>query len=161
MRYESGNTRILEYNPTSECVRLKTTPDSLQGKTIIYTSEGPKIADQKPSIPLKSQAPPEPPRRRGGPGRGRKRGGRGGRGGAVGGPKDRSPPGSTAGRGGNRSGSMRTRATATTRCTRKSAATVQDESERDSGSESPLTDIEESIEVGDSQEGDSSLTSLS
>ena len=157
MRYEPGNIRILEYNPSSECVRLKTTPESLQGKMIVYTNEGPKIADEKPSIPLKSQAPPDPPRRRGRPGRARKRGGRGGRGGVVSGASGRSPPGPTAGRRGNRSASTRTRATATTRPPRKSAATVQD----DSGSESPLTDIEESIEVGDSQEGDSSQTSLS
>lgn len=161
MRYEAGNSRILEYNPTSECVRLKSTPESLQGKTITYTSEGPKIADEKPNVQPPSQAPAEPPRRRGGPGRPRKRGGRAGRGGAIGGANVRSPAGSTAGRGTSLNGGIKTQVTATTRPSRKSEATVKDESERDSGSESPLTDIEESIEAGDSQDGDSSLTGLS
>ena len=171
MRYEPGNIRILEYNPTSECVRLKTTPASLRGKIITYTSEGPKIGlklkiEIPPAQPqAQPQAPPAPPKRRGGPGRPKGRGGRGGRGGAVGGAVGgasiRSPAGSTARRGDVSKGSMRTRATTTARAPRKSEAIVKEESEGDSGSESPLTDIEASMEVGDSQEGDSTSTSLS
>ena len=165
MRYEPGNIRILEYNPTSECVRLKTTPASLRGKTITYNNEGPKIGIKLnneifPAQP-KSQASPAPPKRRGGPGRPKGRGGRGGRGGAVGGASIGSPAGSTARRGGISKGSTRTRATTTTRASRKSETIVKEESEGDSGSESPLTDIEASMEVGDSQEGDSTSTSLS
>lgn len=45
--YEVGNERILEYNTASHNVRLKSTPQALQGKSIEYRDRGPVIIERK------------------------------------------------------------------------------------------------------------------
>ena len=41
--YEPGNERVLEYNLVSNSVRIKSTPEVLQGKTVRYEQDGPKL----------------------------------------------------------------------------------------------------------------------
>lgn len=158
-RFEAGNARVVEINRVSGCVRLKSTPDSLAGKSITYSNDGPKISDltqQPPALStaqLKSQAPPPPTPKRG-PSRPRGRGGRGPRGGRGG-----RGNGGVQGQRENVSGGMKAKATITVRpMTRKAVAApvVTKPVESDSGSESVLSEsvlseAEESIEVVDSQ----------
>ncbi|GAB1740212.1 hypothetical protein NU219Hw_g5328t1 [Hortaea werneckii] len=43
--YEPGNARLLEFNLISHSVRMRTCPDILKGKQVVYTKTGPKIQE--------------------------------------------------------------------------------------------------------------------
>ncbi|KAK3679021.1 hypothetical protein LTR78_001474 [Recurvomyces mirabilis] len=43
--YKLGNKRILEYNLVTHSVRLKSTPEVLEGKEVLYSGSGPKIVN--------------------------------------------------------------------------------------------------------------------
>ena len=42
-QYQPGNQRVVEFNVMSQSVRLKSTPEVLQGKTVEYAKTGPKV----------------------------------------------------------------------------------------------------------------------
>ncbi|KAI7167726.1 hypothetical protein KC316_g11854 [Hortaea werneckii] len=45
--YEPGNARLLEFNLVSHSVRMRSCPDILKGKQVVYTKTGPKIEEIK------------------------------------------------------------------------------------------------------------------
>jgi hypothetical protein len=130
MQYEPGNTRIVELNLETASVRLKSTPDVLAGKTVHYTKAGPKVVDvvlEQPSAPRGQLRQPS------------KRGGRG----SLGLLQERKQvlgSSTMAGAGGVAKKEKRT------------IIKADPLSDGGSGSESPLSDFEDVMEVGDSQE---------
>ena len=137
-RYEPGNARIVEINLETCSVRLKTTPDLLEGKTVEYTKAGPKLVAVET---VQTRPPPAVARRR--PGRPSIRGSCGGT--IVSNRKEAVGDG------------MKTRAGGVVKAEKKTIIKTEPMSD-ESGSESPLTDIELDVEIGDSQEGDVSLS---
>ncbi|RMY18281.1 hypothetical protein D0867_05439 [Hortaea werneckii] len=45
--YEPGNARLLEFNLISHSVRMRSCPDILKGKQVVYTKTGPKVEEIK------------------------------------------------------------------------------------------------------------------
>lgn len=43
--YKPGNARIVEYNTESGCLRVRTTPRTLEGREVIYTKTGPRLVN--------------------------------------------------------------------------------------------------------------------
>ncbi|KAI7282996.1 hypothetical protein KC345_g3189 [Hortaea werneckii] len=55
--YEPGNAKLLEFNVISHSVRMRSCPDVLKGKQVVYTRTGPKIGEIQPRSGRREDTP--------------------------------------------------------------------------------------------------------
>ena len=137
-RYEPGNARIVEFNLETSSVRLKTTPALLRNKAVEYTKTGPKLTEK-----ATTESPPQPPAPASSKSPGRRR------------KKSEEDDFITANEDTDSlSTGVRTRANGAITRNEESAVKIKPEKDPDSGSESELTDLDQELEIAESQEGD-------